>query len=472
MESRTGPLRASWSANLPRAAFVGALWAFLLARAQAAEEPGTIAAQHVPRMSYLDNGVIRLGVDLNLGGAITYLSPSGKELNLINTHDWGRQVQLSFYSGPVPFHPPGTRMSRDWEFIGWNPIQSGDCYGHESRVLKHSNTGKRIYLRCVPMHWPLDNVPGECDCEVWLELSGPAVKARCRLNNHRPDRTQYPARHQELPAVYVNGPFYRLMTYTGDKPFSGDAPARIEKRPGESGPWSQWIGTENWAAQVNDSGWGLGVWNPGAFEFTGGFAGKPGAGGALDNPTGYIAPIRAEILDHDIVYEYSYELIVGTLDEIRNYVRRNRSNARLPAFRFASDRQGWFYRNATDSGWPVRHNLDIELAQPGAQVISPVFFAKSQNAPKLKFECAVTGASTNGPDPGVRVFWRKLGQAGFTAEQSTLVPLRLGDRLHKYEVNLGGFPAYTGAIIQIRLDPVPAGQPGPRFKLRSLSLTH
>ena len=29
-------------------------------------------------MSYLDNGVIRLGVDLNVGGAITYLSVAGR----------------------------------------------------------------------------------------------------------------------------------------------------------------------------------------------------------------------------------------------------------------------------------------------------------------------------------------------------------------------------------------------------------
>ena len=156
-------------------------------------------------------------------------------MNLINTHDWGRQVQLSYYSGPVPFNPPGTRMSKAWEFIGWNPIQSGDCYGHEARVVKHTNNGRSIYVKCIPMHWPLDNIPGECECEVWLELSGPAVKARCRLTNHRPDKTQYSARHQELPAVYVNGPFYRLMTYTGERPFSGDALTRIEKRAGEPG---------------------------------------------------------------------------------------------------------------------------------------------------------------------------------------------------------------------------------------------
>jgi len=54
-------------------------------------------------ISYLDNGVIRVGVNLNLGGSITYLSKSGGSTNLVNNADWGRQIQMSHYSGPVPF---------------------------------------------------------------------------------------------------------------------------------------------------------------------------------------------------------------------------------------------------------------------------------------------------------------------------------------------------------------------------------
>ena len=59
-------------------------------------------------LAYLDNGIIRLGLDLSQGGAATCLSRSGSDANMINSHDCGREVQLSFYSGPNPFHPPGT----------------------------------------------------------------------------------------------------------------------------------------------------------------------------------------------------------------------------------------------------------------------------------------------------------------------------------------------------------------------------
>src|SRR5579871_5909255 len=59
------------------------------------------------QMSYLDNGNLRIGIDLRIGGAITYVSKSGSTENLINSADWGRQIQMSHYSGPVPFKPNG-----------------------------------------------------------------------------------------------------------------------------------------------------------------------------------------------------------------------------------------------------------------------------------------------------------------------------------------------------------------------------
>ncbi len=422
---------------------------------------------HTPRMSWLDNGVIRLGVDLNLGGAITYLSPEGtnRELNLINSHDWGRQVQFSFYSGPVPFLPPGARGATNWLALGWNPIQSGDCFNHESRVVDSSNNGRRLYVKCVPMQWPLDNVPGECEGEVWFELDGAAVKARCSLTNHRADHTQYSGRDQELPAVYVNGPFYRLMTYVGDEPFTGGPLTRIVKPPGEPGFWSRWMATENWAAEVNDAGWGLGVWNPDVYTFDGGFAGRPGTGGPTDDPTGYIGPVRAEILDHNIAYEYRYELIVGTLSEIRARVYQQATRRRHLRFDFKNTRCGWYYREATDSGWSVRGELDIALEGRAPQVLSPIFCVAAADAPRLKLEAAFHTGTTN-----VTILWRTLGQQEFVREQAVTLDVKPDDRFHHYEVNLATSTAYRGRIVQIRLEPTTTGTEKARLRLRSVRL--
>ena len=94
---------------------------------------------------------------------------------MINSWDWGRQVQMSYYSGPVPFCRRAS-AAPNWAGLGWNPIQAGDDFGHGSKDVEHSNDGKTLYVKCVPMQWPLDDVPGECTFESWLTLEGPVVR--------------------------------------------------------------------------------------------------------------------------------------------------------------------------------------------------------------------------------------------------------------------------------------------------------
>ena len=181
------------------------LAAFSLAMATAPPVGASRAAATVTnedRVSYLDNGVIRLGVNLELGGAITYLSKSKSDTNLINSYDWGRQIQMSHYSGPVPFTPHGKQPKKEWAGLGWNPIQCGDCFGNRAKILEHCNNGHELYVKCIPMQWPLDNEPGECTFECWVRLKHNTAQVRSRMVNNRSDKTQYDGRGQELPAVY------------------------------------------------------------------------------------------------------------------------------------------------------------------------------------------------------------------------------------------------------------------------------
>ena len=47
----------------------------------------------------LDNGSLLVKLDLTRGGAIKYISESGKTRNIVNVHDEGRYIQQSYYAG-------------------------------------------------------------------------------------------------------------------------------------------------------------------------------------------------------------------------------------------------------------------------------------------------------------------------------------------------------------------------------------
>lgn len=267
----------------------------------------------------LDNGTIRVGVDLNHGGSISFLADSKALQNIVNIHDLGRYIGQSYYSGPRPFGSPNPK----WPNWPWNPVSGGDVYGHPGKILEYSNDGKTIYIKMRPMQWALDSVECKCTFETWINLQGTAVHVRNRLVNSRSDQTLYPAFNQELPAVYTVGTLFRIVSYTGSRPFTHDALTWIKPVPP---PWRSWTATENWSALVNERSWGLGVFHQNITHFLGGFNGKPGVGDPSSDNTGYLSPISREVIGPKTVFEYEYDLILGNVETIRNYVYSHRSS--------------------------------------------------------------------------------------------------------------------------------------------------
>jgi hypothetical protein len=401
-------------------------------------------------VSYLDNGRIRVGIDLDLGGVITYVAAAGGD-NMINSADYGRQIQQSYYSGPKPYgqaHPA-------WAGWPWNPIGTGDVYKNKARVLAYTNDGQTLWVRSIPMQWALNNVPCECTFDTWITLSDAVATVRARLNNLRIDRTQYGAYDQELPAVYTNGPWYRLFTYDGLEPFTG-APLRQVQNSGP--PWAYWQATENWAALIDDSGKGLGVFHPGVYRFAGGFAGRPGRGGPSDGPTGYISPVGQEILDHNIRYEYEYRLIAGTLQQIRDSVYSKRPDPR-PDYVFHRGRAHWTYGNASDSGWPVRGRLRVSLERNDPQMIGPPGLWRAADVPKLYIRAAYHSQ----PDRA-EIFW-SAPDAGFSAARRVSIPVVGDGAWRTYEVAM----PWEGLITGIRFDPAGGGGAGEYVDVRWIS---
>jgi hypothetical protein len=399
-------------------------------------------------MSYIENEYIKIGVDLNLGGAITYLADKKTGQNMINNYDWGRQIQMSFYSGPVPYEPGDHKAAPDWRYIGWNPIQSGDVAGNRGKIVSQKNNGKTIYIKCIPMHWPLNNVPGECYFESWIVLERNVVKVHSRLVNNRDENIQYPAREQELPALYTNAPFHRLFTYSGEKPFTNDSLTVVKNHNDPNSrtiTWTHWQATENWAATLNEADYGLGLWNGNVQGFQGGFYGDSTfVGNSTSKATAYIAPGHLEVLDHNITYDYNYSLIVGNLSQIREYVYHQSNVRNLPAFRFVNDRAHWYYENTTDEGWPIKGQLAIS-GDSHAAMTSPAIFWKADSATTLLFTAAYIGGAKKS-----KLYWKPFNQ-NFDEAHSVEFSVIPDGKYHTYAIKLNNSPSYKGSMAGLKI---------------------
>ncbi len=413
-------------------------------------------------MRYLSSGRLRLGVDLSLGGAVTVLEDrENGGANMINSHDWGRQIQLSYYSGPTPYiGPNGEQPHQTWAKLGWNPIQSGSVGKVRSTTLACEQPDARtLRVRCRPMQWPHNNVPGDCEFEVTYRLVGSnVVEMAARLLNQRTDKMQYPGRQQEMPALYTNGRWYRLITYDGDRPFE-QAPLTelVGRGDGKGWPWLSYHASERWAALVDDAGSGVGVFQPEVTRFLGGFAGgdaKKGAGGERDGQTGYIAPVGTRILDANIDWTYRAYVIVGTVDEIRASAYALRQHVPAPSWTFSDDRHGWVYQGeVTDTGWPIKDGLKCSFAGAArGALVSPETHWLAKHVPVFALEGAFQSVNAS-RELQLQVVIKPTGDA---SSLSYPLVVQTDGVCRSYRLRLDGNSCYTGTLsrVSIRLPSV------------------
>ncbi|MEZ5429829.1 MAG: hypothetical protein R3F31_01325 [Verrucomicrobiales bacterium] len=209
----------------------------------------------------------------------------------------------------------------------------------------------------------------------------------------------------------------------------------------------------------------LGTGHPGRIFFTGGFAGKPGPNDPFGNATGYLAGQALEILDHNISFEFRYELVAGSLEEIRARATAVRSPG-LPAWTFSRDRQGWHHVRMTDQGWPIRGMLDLTPQRDDPQLISPFTFWQAEEAPFLLIEAACSTPHGTGT-----VYWQHLGEESPGATDHLDFPLHPDGKFHLLSIRLADKPSYRGPMIRLRLDPVPVGSVDDRIRIKTIRLS-
>ncbi|MFZ4261084.1 hypothetical protein ACFRAE_03520 [Sphingobacterium sp. HJSM2_6] len=370
-------------------------------------------------MQFLQNDRIKLGIDLNLGGAVTFLSDKENGgLNMINSYDWGRQIQMSYYSGPWPYiGPKGETPTPEWQGLGWNPIQSGDAGNHRSKLISFERRGENsLFVRSIPMQWPhKSGVACECEFQTLYTLKDNIITMEATIVNNRSDTTQYRACTQEMPAIYTNGVWYQVVSYLGDKPFQGEATTIVvDKNDGKGWPWVNFYTPENWVALLDSKGMGIGVFQPEVMRFNAGFHpndATKGFGGEKDGQTGHIAPIGTQILDHNIKWTYKTTFILGNEEQIRNYAKENRIVKTNPSWSFEDSRHMWYYEGeCQDKGFPISEGLDITFKK-GAKIVSPITYWKAEDNSYLEFEANITGQA---PEMNIVVEVQPVGKSDFT----------------------------------------------------------
>ncbi len=315
-------------------------------------------------MVYLSSSDYKIGIDLDWGGALTYMedltnsvvsarkkplfgSATGNtevgfssdyptsgfsnryttqgNVNLINAHDTGRLVQQSYYgTGSYPYEP-GMYGEAVWNY---NPVQGGNLYNEASKIVDVKVSENELYIKCRPLDWAkeaVDITPSYM--EAWYTFENGMMRATCRFV----DFSGYPSvtTTQELPAFYCVEPLNNFVYYSGGEAWS-DSNTKVTRS--DLGFWGtatdqDFICNENWAAFVGNGsgGYGVGIYCPGQELFhTGVYYSGDGATHcstltpATEDPTSYMGIVDVLQFCSYKPISYCYYIKTGNVDTIRN----------------------------------------------------------------------------------------------------------------------------------------------------------
>ncbi|MDY8138105.1 T9SS type A sorting domain-containing protein [Aquimarina sp. 2201CG5-10] len=430
----------------------------------------TTSNGQMPNEIEINNGIIKLKLDLTSGGAISYLSDANNNYNVVNIHDKGRYIQQSYYNGQ---HLDRRAEGQHPNFSpwNWNPIQAGDIYGNRSQVITYRRNANELYVKNRPMLWDMNNSPCECYFETWVTFSGTAAHVKNKLTVFRTDNLwQTRPYHQELPALYTVGDLYKLYTYRGSAPWTNDGLSRINN---SGPPWAYWNTNESWAALVNNNNWGVGIYNPISTYFVGGFSGSPG-GGPYDNPTGYFSPLITKALSKNGTFQYEYDLILGNLNDIRTYVYQKRGvnpggNTLSWEFNQSGNNEGWIRSGGTNSIATTGGSLNVGITSGDPQIINQNVSFNPNSFDYLKI--GIRNFTNNGD---MDFFWSN-SSGGFSASKRIRVSVAPNNNnLNEYVFDLRNVSLWNngGTINAIRIDPPGDGNPsGENVKIDYIRFT-
>ena len=222
------------------------------------------------------NEYLRCGTDPRFGNSLNFLTPEkytakivGGELkfldkkegrggNLLNRYEKSRSFAQNYYGALNPPYSPSLLFGGLWKY---NPVQSGDSFGNNAKLLDFYADDKKIRFKVKPLDRAKNNEPCDSVMETEYSVSGKLLKMHCEffdysMFDHRWGRL----RAQELPSLYVTpllGRFLyvkdKTLTVCDDLGYWAEMPYKSEQH---------FIAAGNWSAWVNAEGFGVGLYSP------------------------------------------------------------------------------------------------------------------------------------------------------------------------------------------------------------------
>lgn len=293
------------------------------------------AAEQVPVLArqtyFIENQRYRVGVELAWGGGLSCLvdkqCPVPGLDNLLNSADTGRLVQQSYYGTRKPPYVPGEFMGQSWCY---NPVQGGDRGNFKSKLIDTRVSEGEIYVKCRPRDWGQNGGDTYSYMENTYRLDGDCLVVDNRFVDF--SGWEHPVSSQELPAFYTVSYLANYYYYDGDRPWTGDTLSHRDNLPFWPTDWPACTfpvrpgNTETWAAFVDSSLYGLGLYVPDTDRW---LAGRHAFDGSMDpkaGSTNYIAPTRHLRLISFKPLTYSYLICAGSLADIRSQFAARRGD--------------------------------------------------------------------------------------------------------------------------------------------------
>lgn len=266
------------------------------------------ARKHVnDSKQFIDNGIVRLGVDMERGGSVFSFALSENHTNLLNHFDEGRFVQQSYYG-----EQDGSKWNgQNWS---WNPIQGGGCNGTKAQVKSAEIADSALHIVSVPVHWAYSYLMPELEMEEIITLEGQTAHIHYIFRNTGEKATSHPSTTHEMPAVFIDAAYPHLKFYQGERPWEGEALTDVV--PGWPNEYQ--VRSEDWAAYVDAADYGIGVYTPGTLNMTTYRYGSGNSTGPKGSDCSYFAPLRRFAITKGMTVEYDVYMTIGHIRDIRS----------------------------------------------------------------------------------------------------------------------------------------------------------